>query len=103
MFGLYGKLKAHTGQREALIALLLKAADSLRELDGCYLYVINQAMDDADTIWVTEVWRSQADHQASLSHEAVKALIASGRPLIAEMKERIEVIPVGGKGLPDVP
>jgi quinol monooxygenase YgiN len=50
---------------------------------------------------MTEVWRSQADHQASLTLDGAKELIALARPLIAGFGERIEVTPLGGKGLPN--
>ena len=62
---------------------------------------INSAKDDPDTVWVTEVWKSQADHQASLTNDAVKALITAARPYIAAPPEGFEVTPIGGKGLPD--
>ncbi len=101
MFGLHGKIRAHAGQRDALIDILLTAAHALRELDGCYLYIVSSAPDDPDGVWVTEVWRSQADHQASLAQEATQALITTGRPLIAGMSDRVEFVPLGGKGLPD--
>ncbi len=101
MFGLYGKMTAYPGQRDALIQIMLNAAQSLRDMEGCYLYVINRATDDPDAIWIYEVWRSQADHQASLSNEAVKAVIASARPLIAGMSNRMELVPLGGKGIPE--
>jgi quinol monooxygenase YgiN len=101
MYGLIGKLKTHARQRDELIGYLMEALNTLRELDGCYLYVINSATDNPDTVWITEVWRSQDDHQASLSNEAVKALIASARPLLAEPPDGFEVIPHGGKGLPN--
>jgi quinol monooxygenase YgiN len=101
MYGLFGKMRSVSGQRDALVAHLLHAADLLRDLDGCYLYIINIDPTDPDGIWVNEVWRSQADHQGSLTHDAVKALIANARPLIAEMPQRFEVMPIGGKGLPD--
>src|SRR5947209_7295980 len=100
MFGIHGKIRTHAGQRPALLEHLLKAANSMREMEGCYLYVINSVIDDPDTLWIFEVWRSQADHQASLSNDEVKAVIQAARPLIADMFERVEVIPVGGKGLP---
>jgi quinol monooxygenase YgiN len=100
MFGLYGKIKTHPGQRDQLIDFLLKAAETLGDLEGCYIYIINRDPGDPDAIWVTEVWRSQADHQASLTDERVKAIIAAARPLIAGMSDRVELTPVGGKGLP---
>lgn len=100
VFGLIGKLKAYPGQRETLAGYLLDGANLLREMEGCYLYVITYATDDADTIWITEMWRSKEDHQASLAHEGVRAVITSARPLIAEPPDGFEVVPVGGKGLP---
>ncbi len=101
MFGLYGKMTAHPGKGDTLIQLMLNAARSLRDMEGCYLYVINRATDDPDALWIYEVWRSQADHQVSLTNEAVKALIASARPLIAGMSDRMELVPLGGKGIPE--
>jgi quinol monooxygenase YgiN len=101
MFGLIGKLKTHPGQRDQLIDHLLRGAGILRDLDGCYLYVIHSATDDPDTVWVTEVWKSQADHQASLTNEGIRAIITSARPLLAEPPEGFEVVPLGGKGIPE--
>ena len=101
MYGLFGKMKTQPGQRDALTAHLLQAAALMPDIDGCYLYVISHATDDPDGIWITEVWRSQADHQASLTNDTVKAIIAAARPLIAGMSDRTEFIPVGGKGIPD--
>lgn len=100
VYGLYGKFRAQPGQRDALLDHLLRGAEALRDFEGCYLYVIGAAMDDPDGVWVTEVWRSQDDHQASLALPAVRDVIAAARPLIADMPERIEVTPLGGKGLP---
>lgn len=100
MYGLMGKMTTHPGQRDALIAILLDGMNSNEGLEGCYLYVVGTVEDDPNAIWITEVWRSQEDHQASLSNDAVKAAIAAGRPLIAGMSDRVEFNPVGGVGLP---
>jgi quinol monooxygenase YgiN len=99
MYGLFGKITTHPGQRGALLGYLLEAANAMRDLDGCYLYVVSSAPDDPNGIWVYEAWKSQTDHQASLSLEATQALIAKARPLIADMSNRVEHTPLGGKGL----
>ncbi len=99
MYGVSGKIKTQPGQRDALIEVLLNAAKGLRDFEGCYLYIVSSAPDDPDGIWVTEVWRSQADHQASLALEATKAAIASARHMIAGSSDRVEFTPIGGKGL----
>jgi quinol monooxygenase YgiN len=99
MYGRFGKIRTQPGQRDAMIAHLLHAADLLRDLDGCYQYIVSSDPHDPDGIWISEVWRSAEDHQASLSHEAIKTLIANARPLIAGFGENFEVTPLGGKGL----
>lgn len=101
MYGLFGKFTAQPGKRDELATILLEAANGLRALEGCYLYVVNTDPADPDALWVNEVWRSQADHQASLSLEVTQTLIAAARPMIAGMSDRHEVTPLGGKGLPE--
>jgi quinol monooxygenase YgiN len=99
-FGLHGKITAHPGEGDALIALLLEASEDLEDAPGCDLYVIHRALDDPDAIWITEAWESREAHAASLSLDSVKAVIERARPLIAGMSDRVETVPVGGKGLP---
>ncbi len=96
MYGLIGKIISQPGQRDALIAILL---EGLTEMPGCLSYIVAADPTDPDAIWVTEVWVSQADHQASLALPAVQRAIAAGRPLIAGFGERFETIPVGGFGM----
>lgn len=99
--GRYAKAVAQPGRGDALAAALLEAAEQLSGVAGCELYVVNRTPDDGDVIWVTEVWSSRADLDASLEGDEVRARIAEVRPLIAEM-ELIEVLPVAGVGLDPV-
>jgi quinol monooxygenase YgiN len=101
MYGLTGKMIAQPGQRDTLISYLLQAAEGMRDLEGCYLYMVSSANDDPNGIWVTEVWRNKAEHDASLTLAGAQELIAKARPLIAGFGERFETTPIGGKGLPD--
>ena len=96
MYGLIGKMTAKPGQRDALIQVLL---DGVAGMPGCLSYIVAADLADPDAIWVTEVWASQADHQASLALPAVQRAIATGRPFIVGFGERFETIPVGGHGL----
>jgi quinol monooxygenase YgiN len=100
-FGLCGTMIARTGQRDALLALLLEAADLIADAPGCEVWIVNTIPDHPDALWVTEVWRSQGDHAASLTNEAVREIIGRARPLIAGIGERFILEPVGGKGLPE--
>jgi quinol monooxygenase YgiN len=62
--------------------------------------VIARDPTNADAIWITEVWDTQASHQASLQLDSVRQAIAKARPLIAGFGERFETEPVSGLRLP---
>jgi|SRR5215471_15175360 len=96
VYGLIGKITATPGQRDALAAILLGGTGAM---PGCLSYVVATDPADADALWVTEVWESQASHRASLGLPAVQAAIAKGRPLIAGFSNRVETVPLGGHGL----
>jgi quinol monooxygenase YgiN len=98
-FGLMASMSAQPGQRDALVSLLLEAVAVLETLPDCELWIVSTSSDDPDAVWVSEVWRSQADHAASLANERIQAIIGRGRPLIARFGERTVLQPVGGKGL----
>jgi quinol monooxygenase YgiN len=96
MFGLIGKMTTAPGKRDELIAILL---EGVATMPGCLSYIVAKDTSDANAIWITEVWDSEASHKASLSLPSVKEAIANGRPLIAGFGDRAVTTPVGGYGL----
>ena len=96
MYGLIGSFKAVSGQRDALMAILL---DNTGDMPGCLSYVVAEDVSDPDAIWITEVWDGAASHKASLALPAVRDAIARAKPLIAGFGQHIETRPVGGHGL----
>jgi quinol monooxygenase YgiN len=76
MYGLISKINAVPGQRDALAAILLEGTQAM---PGCLSYVIASDPADDKALWITEVWDSQASHQASLSLPAVQVAVAKGR------------------------
>lgn len=100
MYGLIGKMMAAAGQRDALLAILLPPGSTPDPMPGCLSYVIAKDPDDESSIWITEVWESQAAHAASLTLPAVRDMITRARPLIAGFGQRVVTEPVGGLGLP---
>jgi quinol monooxygenase YgiN len=97
VYGMHGRFQARPGQGEALTAILLEAAESMRANDACLLYVVSR--EDADAIWVTEAWTDREAHAASLDVPGAKEQIARAMPLIAGIDQRVEFEPLGGKGL----
>jgi quinol monooxygenase YgiN len=96
MFGMIGRMVAVAGKRDELVAILLGGTGSM---PGCLSYVVARDPSDADALWITEVWDSQASHKASLQLPAVQQAIAQGKPLIARFDQSIVTEPVGGYGL----
>src|SRR5688572_10442479 len=96
MYGLIGKMRAAPGRWDELIAILLNGVSGM---PGCLSYVVAQDPNDADAIWITEVWDSEANHKASLSLPSAKDAISRGRPLIAGFDQHVETVPVGGHGI----
>jgi quinol monooxygenase YgiN/quercetin dioxygenase-like cupin family protein len=99
--GRYVKFTAQPGRGDELATLLLRAADSLRDVAGCELYVINRAQAEPDVVWVTEQWLDQKSLDASLEAlqtEAGRAQIAQVNALLAGAPERIDLEPLGGVG-----
>jgi quinol monooxygenase YgiN len=97
-YGCYVKFIAQPGQRDALVERLLSAAALVEKAAGCELYIINTSPTEPESVWVTEVWRSQQEHDASLTIESAQAAIKQVLPLLAGAPEKIDVLPVGGKG-----
>ena len=96
MYGLIGKMTATTGQRDALMSILL---EGVADMPGCLSYIVARDPADVNAIWITEVWDSKTSHEASLALPSVKQAIAKGRPLIAAFGDSVVTTPVGGHGL----
>ncbi len=96
MFGIIAKMQATAGNRDRLIEILLEGT---KNMPGCKLYAIAADMMDDNGIWITEVWESEASHQASLQLPSVQDAIAKGKPLIAGFGDRHVTRPIGGIGI----
>lgn len=96
LYGLIGKMKANPGQRDALVAAILEGSGAM---PGCLSYIVAKDADDADAIWITEVWDSEASHDASLQLPAVQASIAKAKNMVASMETGVVTTPIGGMGL----
>jgi quinol monooxygenase YgiN len=57
--GLHGKLVARPGERDALVEVLLEAANVLADVPECERFVVSTTATGADAVWVTELWTSE--------------------------------------------
>lgn len=98
-FGLYGKFTVNEGNREKLVEILLEAAESMKSLAECEIYLVNVSDDEPNAVFVYEVWHNADAHQASLSLEVTQTLITRAKPLITGMERISTLEPRGGKGI----
>ena len=98
-YGLQGKLFAQKGKGDELASILCEAAELIKAAKGCHIYVVGLQSDDKDTICITEVWDSKADHDQSLNLPGVKELIGKARPIMQGKPDSFEIDIFGGKGI----
>jgi quinol monooxygenase YgiN len=82
-------MKTQPGKRDEVVAILLSGLDGLRAV-GCSQYTVGVDASDEVTIWVSEVWVSEADHKASLELPETKAAIGEAMPMLAGGFTRVE-------------
>lgn len=91
LYGVIGQMKVAEGKRDEVVEVLLSGT---RNMPGNLAYLIAKDNSDPNSIWITEVWESQADHTASLQLPSVQEAIAKARPHIAGFGTRVETTPV---------
>lgn len=96
----YGKAVAREGCGGELATLLLRAAEGLGDDPGCQLYLVNRQADAPDVIWVTELWLSQADLDASIEAIRGSADVSAAMAMVVDW-EMVELDLLGGKGPSD--
>lgn len=97
MWGMIGKMAVLPGKRDEMIGILKSSAANM---PGCLSYVVAKDAVDENVMWVTEVWDSQASHDASLSLPAVKEAIPRGKALVTSFERVAVTTPMWGVGLP---
>ncbi|MDL4839416.1 putative quinol monooxygenase [Aquibacillus rhizosphaerae] len=98
-FSLFGKFTIQEGERDTMVDILLEAAESMKNLDECEIYLVNISESEPNSVYVYEVWSDEEAHQASLTLEATQTLIKRAKPIIVGI-ERINTLKTkGGKGI----
>lgn len=97
---LHGKLTAQKGHRDELADILLEASKLVSTASGCKLYIIGKDENDANSVYVTEIWDSKEDHHNSLKVEGVKELIMRAMPILDGQPTKGQELEIlGGAGL----
>ena len=92
MYGLIVKLVSAPGRRDELIALM--GGQDSHTVPGCLSFVVAEDAADADVLWITEVWASQASHQASLEAPPITESLTRADTLIVSFEKIATTRPV---------
>jgi len=98
-FSLYGKFTIKDGERDNMVNILLEAAESMKDLDECLIYLISTSESEPNCVFVYEVWSDVTAHQESLKLEATQTLIQRAKPIITGMERISTLKTIGGKGI----
>jgi quinol monooxygenase YgiN len=93
MYGLIGKIRAVRGFRDELMSRIGKDA---RDMPGCRSFVVAADSDDADAIWITEIWDDHEAHKASLKRPGVREAMEDVKPLIEGFEMLVRTQPAYG-------
>jgi quinol monooxygenase YgiN len=97
-FGMQAVLIAAEGKGNELANFMLEASETVSKMDGCILYIVQQSLTDNSKVLVTELWESKEFHAASLTNEAVRAIIMKAKPIIIGMDHNPAKY-IGGHGI----
>jgi len=98
MYGLIVKLTSAPGRRDELITLM--GGEDSHTVPGCLSFIVAEDAVDENVLWITEVWESQASHEASLQAPAVKEGFADAGTLIVGFEKIATTKPVKNSSHP---
>jgi predicted ester cyclase/quinol monooxygenase YgiN/uncharacterized protein YndB with AHSA1/START domain len=96
-FSLFIKFVARDGERDALVDCFMAAIASGRAIPGLEALTVHTGRDEPDTVWVNELWTSQAAFQAAQADPEVQALVQQVRALTVGAPEVTQATPVGAR------
>ena len=97
-YGYIGSMRVQDGHRDEVVGILLSGAESLRAA-GCQLYAVCIDPADQNVIWVSEIWDSAEQHDASLQLPETRTAIGRAMPMLTGDFTRQELTVVGGLGV----
>lgn len=96
MWGMIARITTAPGKRDEMISILRESAANM---PGCLSYVVAEDSGEDNILWITEVWDSQASHDASLSLRQVQDAIPRAKAIVANFEKFAATIPVWGTGI----
>jgi quinol monooxygenase YgiN len=98
MYGLIVKLTSAPGRRPDLITLM--GGEDSHTIPGCLSFIVAEDATHPDILWITEVWESQAAHEASLKAPAINHNLKDADTLIVGFEKLATTSPVQNSSHP---
>ncbi len=98
MYGLIVKLTSAPGRRAELIEMM--GGDDSYTIHGCRSYIVAEDAVDDNVLWITEVWSSQATHEASLQCPPINQSLTKADMLITAFEKVATTKPVKSSSHP---
>jgi quinol monooxygenase YgiN len=99
-YALLNKLTAKPDQRQQVVDILLESGKLFPDNPACHLYMVSEATEDPNVIWVIDLWTSKESHEEALKAPELRPYVEKAMPLLEGLPQQIEIWPVGGVGLP---
>ncbi len=93
------RIPAAPGQRAELAKALQLALDNVESEAGTLLYLLHEARDDEDTLWMYEMYDAQRDLEAHMGSSWFAELGPAISPFLGGAPELTFLKPLGGKGV----
>ena len=93
------RLTAQAGKRDDLAKAFQAVLDSTATEPGTEQFILHSDNDDADVLWMYEMFLDQSSRDAHAGSAAMKAAGPQVAPFLATQPEVHFLTPLGGKGL----
>lgn len=98
-FAQHTRLIAAPGKHDELVAKFLESVEIQRDNPDCELMLVSTAPDEADVVYLTEVWSSKEGWESARHSAAIQAWAASMPELVGGPPESLPLQVAGGTGL----
>lgn len=95
----WAKIPAAPGKRDDLAKALETALETAKGEKGTIYYILHADAQDADSLYMYELYESQDALNEHMGSEAFKALGPAIRPFLGGAPDLKFVAPLGGKGV----
>ena len=76
---LLNRLTAKPGQRQRVVEILLESGRLFDDNPACLLYLVSEAVDEPDVVWVVDLWTDEEAHAEALKAPELRPFVDPDR------------------------